>query len=175
MKKRLPTLHRTSNNVLRTSYFVLQTLCFVLCTSYLIVSCTTVDLYEKNVSIPGHSWKSSFKPSYTFTIKDTTRPYQVFLVLRHNEKYNFNNIYLNLYAQAPGADTAIKIPQQDIVLGNNETGWNATGMDDVYEHRVKLGEPQTLKAGTYTFTLEQIMREDPLKNVLSAGLRVEKQ
>ena len=96
-------------------------------------------------------------------------------MLRHNEKYNFNNIYLNLYAQAPGADTAIKIPQQDIVLGNNETGWNATGMDDVYEHRVKLGEPQTLKAGTYTFTLEQIMREDPLKNVLSAGLRVEKQ
>ncbi len=153
---------------LHTSYIVLLT-------SYIAVSCTTVDLYEKNVSIPGHSWKSSFKPSYTFTIKDSTRPYQVFLVLRHNEKYNFNNIYLNLYAQAPGGDTAIRIPQQDIALANNEGGWDATGMDDIYEHRVKLGAPQTLKAGTYTFTLEQIMREDPLQNVLSAGLRVEKQ
>jgi hypothetical protein len=30
------------------------------------------------------------------------------------------------------------------------------------------------KKGDYTFTLEQIMREDPLKNVLNAGLRIEK-
>ena len=138
------------------------------------LSCTTVDLYEKTVPIPQHKWKSSFKPSFTFQIKDTLRPYQVFLVLRHNEKYNFNNIYVNLYAQLPGQDTSIKI-RRDLRLGNSATGWEGTGMDDIYEHRVKLGEPQQLKAGTYTFTLEQIMREDPLENVLDAGLRVEKQ
>lgn len=138
-----------------------------------IASCTTVDLFEKTVAIPGHRWESSFKPSFTFTIKDTTSPYQVWLVLRHNEKYNFNNIYVNLYAQLPGQDTAIKI-QRDLRLANNEGGWEASGMDDIYEHRVKLGDPQTLKAGTYTFTLEQIMREDPLEHVMNAGLRIEK-
>jgi hypothetical protein len=47
-------------------------------------------------------------------------------------------------------------------------------MDDIYEHRVKLGDPQLLVAGTYTFTLEQIMREDPLEHVMNAGLRIEK-
>lgn len=138
-----------------------------------IASCTTVDLFEKTVAIPGHRWESSFKPSFTFTIKDTTSPYQVWLVLRHNEKYNFNNIYVNLYAQLPGQDTAIKI-QRDLRLANNEGGWEASGMDDIYEHRVKLGDPQTLQAGTYTFTLEQIMREDPLEHVMNAGLRIEK-
>jgi len=47
-------------------------------------------------------------------------------------------------------------------------------MDDVYEHRIKLGDPQTLKAGSYTFSLEQIMREDPLEHVYDVGIRIEK-
>lgn len=135
-------------------------------------SCTTIDLYEKEVTIPGHKWKSSFKPSFTFAIKDTTVPYQIFLVLRHTEKYNYTNIYVNLYIQPPGNDSIQKI-QRELLLANNN-GWLGNGMDDIYEHRILLGEKQTLKAGTYTFTLEQIMREDPLENVLNVGLRIEK-
>ena len=38
----------------------------------------------------------------------------------------------------------------------------------------ELGSDQSLKAGNYTFTIEQIMREDPLENVLNVGLRIEK-
>ncbi len=152
---------------------LLYTSCFVLLASCVFTSCTTVDLYEKTVVIPGHKWKSSFKPAFTFTIKDTSADYQLFLILRHTEKYNFNNIYVNLYAQLPGQDTALKI-QQDLRLATNEGGWEGVGMDDIYEHRIELGKPQHLKAGDYTFTLEQIMREDPLEHVLDAGLRIEK-
>lgn len=136
-------------------------------------SCTTVDLYEKSVTIPGHSWKSSFKPDFTFTIKDTSSSYQLFLVLRHNDKYSFNNIYVNLYIKLPGNDTALKI-RRDLTLATNEKGWLASGMDDIYEHRIKLGEPERLRAGDYSFVLEQIMRENPLENVLNVGLRIEK-
>ena len=146
-------------------------LLFVLCTFYL-ASCRTVDLYEKDIAIPGHKWKSDFKPSFTFDIKDSTRPYQFFLVMRHTEKYNFTNIYVNLHVQPPGKDSIQKI-QQDLQLANND-GWLGTGMDDIYEHRIQLGAPQTLKAGTYIFTVEQIMREDPLEHVLDVGLRIEK-
>jgi gliding motility-associated lipoprotein GldH len=137
------------------------------------VSCTTIDLYEKSVAIPGHSWKNDFKPSFTFTIKDTSSPYQLFLILRHNDKYKFNNIYVSLSAQLPGIDSTRKI-RKDLTLATDDKGWLAEGMDDIYEHRIKLGEPEQLKAGNYTFTIEQIMREDPLKNVLNVGLRIEK-
>lgn len=138
-----------------------------------LTSCTSVDLYEKSVAIPNHAWKSSFKPSFTFTIKDTSTHYQLFLILRHTEKYGYTNIYIDLYTQLPGQDTTIKI-RRDLTLATNDKGWLARGMDDIYEHRIELGDPQTLKAGTYTFTLEQIMREDPLENVLDVGLRIEK-
>ena len=71
-------------------------------------------------------------------------------------------------------DSTIKI-QQDVLLGSNEKGWYGTGMDDVYEHRSTLAARQPLKAGNYTFTIEQIMREDPLQEVLNVGLRLEKE
>ena len=152
-------------NILKISYFILVTSCFV-------SSCTTIDLYEKNASIPGHRWKSSFQPSFTFTIKDTTSPYQFYIVLRHTEKYNYTNIYINLHVQPPGKDTTQTI-KQDLLLATTD-GWLGKGMDDIYETRIKIGPPQTLKAGIYTFSIEQIMREDPLENVLDVGLRIEK-
>ena len=147
--------------------------CIILITSYILSSCTTIDLYEKSVTIPKYQWNSSFKPTFDFTIKDTTASYKLFFVIRHNEQYNFNNIFVNLYVKGPGQDTTQKI-QQDLVLATNEKGWLASGMDDIYEHRIQLGSDQNLKAGSYTFTIEQIMREDPLANVLNVGLRIEK-
>jgi hypothetical protein len=47
-------------------------------------------------------------------------------------------------------------------------------MDDIYEHRIELASPKFLKAGNYKFSLEQIMRENPLQNVFDAGIRIEK-
>jgi len=147
------------------------------CLQLIAVSCNSIDLYEKTVPIPQHKWKNSFKPSFTFTIKDTTTSYQLFLVLRHNDKYNYNNIYINLYAQQPGQDSMQKV-QFDLPLATNENGWLGSGMDDIYEHHILLTprEKQFFfkKTGNYTFSIEQIMREDPLENVMDAGIRIEK-
>ena len=137
-----------------------------------LVACTTVDLYEKNILLPRHEWKSIFIPEFTFTIKDTTSLYQVYFVFRHNEKYNYNNIWINLYSQPPD-DTVHKAPYE-LTLATNEKGWLASGMDDIYEHRLKLTDAVKLKAGEYKFRVENIMREDPLMNVLNVGLRLEK-
>ena len=138
-----------------------------------LISCSTIDLHEKSVAIPGHSWKNDFKPSFTFTIKDSSSLYQLFLILRHTDKYNYNNIYINLSAKLPGSDSVRKI-RRDLTLATDEKGWLGDGMDDIYEHRIPLGDPEPLKAGNYTFTVEQVMRENPLKNVLNVGLRIEK-
>jgi gliding motility-associated lipoprotein GldH len=144
----------------------------IILTSLLLAGCTTVDLYEKNVNLHGFVWKSDFKPQFNFTIKDTTSNYVLFLVLRHDEKYNFNNIWINLYSQPPG-DSMHKAPFE-LTLATNEKGWLASGTDDVYEHRIALTNAQHLRAGDYHFSIEQIMREDPLQHVMSVGLRLEK-
>ena len=135
-------------------------------------SCTSIDLYEKNISTPNQEWKSGFKPEFSFIIKDTAAQYQVYFIIRHTEKYNYNNIWINLYSQPPG-DTLHKAPYE-LQLANNEKGWLASGMDDIYEHRLKLTDAVNLRAGEYKLRLENIMREDPLQHVLNVGLRIEK-
>lgn len=140
-------------------------------------SCQTIDLYEKTASIPGHSWKSSFKPTFTFTIKDTASAYQLYVTIRHKDRYNFNNIYINLTTKQPGRDSA-QTARYDLRLGTDESGWLGTGMDDIYDHRVPLTPVGTdfrfREPGEYHFTIEQVMREDPLENVMNVGLRIEK-
>ena len=76
--------------------------------------------------------------------------YKVYIILRHNEKYNYNNIWVNLYTQLPGDSAASKV-QYELPLANNE-GWLGTGMDDIYEHRVALtpnSERSYFKKGGY--------------------------
>jgi gliding motility-associated lipoprotein GldH len=153
--------------LVQTSFFIVLACC-------LILSCTTADIYEKTVTIPGQKWQSSYQPGFEFQITDTTTSYKIYLVLRHTEKYNFNNIYVNLHVKGPGQDTSTTI-QKDLILATNDKGWEGTAMDDIYEHRIPLAEKQTLKAGLYNFTIEQIMREDPLEHVLNVGLRLERE
>jgi gliding motility-associated lipoprotein GldH len=83
---------------------------------------------------------------------------------------------VNLYTQAPG-DSVQKV-QYELPLASKEKGWLGSAMDDLYEHRIAL-TPQNQKLffrkpGEYIFTLEQIMREDPLQHVMDVGLRLEK-
>jgi gliding motility-associated lipoprotein GldH len=139
-------------------------------------SCTTIDLYEKVTPIPAHQWKTSFKPAFTFVIKDTAVPYQLFVILRHNNKYSYNNLWVNLYTKSP--DGTVGKAQYELPLATNEKGWLGIGMDDLYEHRIALTPVDQnfyfKKPGTYIFTLEHIMRQDPLEQVMNVGLRIEK-
>lgn len=146
----------------------------IILSSLFLISCAKVDVFEKTVPIPSQSWSYDNKPSFTFTITDTTTAYNVFIVLRHTDSYNYNNIWLTVGSQAPG-DT-MRSQNINLELGNDAKGWEGTGMDDIFEIRKNItpGPVPFKKAGDYTFNLSQIMRENPLKHILNVGIRVEK-
>jgi gliding motility-associated lipoprotein GldH len=146
----------------------------VVCSLWL-TSCDTIDLYEKVVPIPKHQWNSNYKPEFTFHIKDTAIPYQLYFIIRHNNNYRYNNIWVKLTAKSP-VDT-IRTFTLDLPLANKE-GWLGSGMDDLFEHRVAFAlDPAKFRfarSGDYVFTLEQAMRDNPLDNVMNVGIRIEK-
>lgn len=147
-------------------------LCLVPCSLYLS-SCQSINLYERVVSIPQQEWKNSFRPQFNFIIRDTQSRYTVYVILRHNEKYEFNNIWIDLTYQRKEQQPVTG--QYELPLANNN-GWLGIAMDDLYEHRIRItpADGIALKAGEYIFTIAQIMRKDPLENVLNIGLRIEK-
>lgn len=126
------------------------------------------------MQIPEQVWDNTNKPSFTFTITDTTASYNIFIVVRHTDAYNYNNLWLTLGLQAPG--DSIHSQNINIELGNDAKGWEGTGMDDIFEIRKNItpGPLPFKKAGNYTFTIAQIMRENPLRHILNVGIRVEK-
>ncbi|MBX3239702.1 MAG: gliding motility lipoprotein GldH [Chitinophagaceae bacterium] len=148
---------------------------FVLVITVLAPGCKTVDVFEKNVSILKSEWQYNFRPDFNFVVTDTVSLYNIYVTLRHTYAYSYNNIWLNLHYTLPG-DSA-RQQKVDILLADNQKGkWLGTGMDDIYEIR-HLVSPQPFRfsrSGECNFILEQIMRDNPLKHVINAGVRVEK-
>lgn len=134
----------------------------------------TTGVFEKNLNLPDHQWPSAIRPDIAFTITDTVSLYNIYIVIRHTDAYHFNNMYVRAVVSEPGNDKA-KTGDYDLLLATNAKGWIGTAMDDIYDARLLIqAKTKFSKSGTYHITLQQLMREDPLKNVLSAGLRVEK-
>jgi len=140
-----------------------------------LTSCTQVEIFEKNTSIPNYQWKNDLEIKGSFSIADTTVAYNTYIVLRHTDAYKYNNIWLNVGIQPP-ADS-MHYQKVDLPLGTDATGWMGTGMNDIWEIRQPLFNQafKFKKPGTYNFTITQIMRDNPLPAVMSAGLRLQKQ
>jgi gliding motility-associated lipoprotein GldH len=139
-----------------------------------MVSCEETGLFEKVVFMPKQEWAYANKPSFSFDVKDTISSYQVYFLIRHSDAYEYNNIWINVSSQMPG-ESIQQYQKFEIPLATANR-WLGSGMDDIYDHRVLLyREPVKFrKPGSYTITIAQDMRVDPLKQVFNVGLRLEK-
>jgi gliding motility-associated lipoprotein GldH len=142
---------------------------------FLLNSCTQIDIFEKNTVIPKYEWQQGFTAKGDFIISDTNSAYSIYLVLRHTDAYQYNNIWLNIGLQPPG--DSMRIQKVNIILGDDANGWEGTGTNDIWEVRKLLnGAPRRFKqAGKYSFNISQIMRDNPLHHIMSAGLHIKKQ
>jgi gliding motility-associated lipoprotein GldH len=132
----------------------------------LLSSCNQLETFEKNTSIPNYQWNSNFKT-------DTAATYKAYIALRHTDAYKYNNIWLNVGIAEPG--DSLHFRKVDMQLGTDAAGWAGSGMNDIWEIRQLLMIKRFTKTGTYKFAITQIMRDNPLPAVMSAGMRLEKQ
>lgn len=142
--------------------------------SLLAISCRQVDVYEKNTPVPHYKWQHNYIVNGSFIITDTASAYNIYVVLRHTDAYKYNNIWLNTGLQAPG-DT-MRFQKVNLILATDASGWEGTGMNDIWEIRKLLNERplRFKKGGAYKFSINHIMRDDPLPDIMSAGMRVQK-
>jgi gliding motility-associated lipoprotein GldH len=156
------------NTLFRSKYKKIVSFIIFFC---IIYGCTTLDIYEKSIAFPQHSWSSNDTASLSFSITDTAAFYNLYVVLRHEDAYGYKNIWLNIQVKGPDSTFAFR---REFTLANN-IKWLGSSMDDIIEHRIVFNTvPLKLKKGLYVFSLQQAMREDPLQHMLNTGIRVEK-
>jgi gliding motility-associated lipoprotein GldH len=135
--------------------------------------CETKQLFEQSTIYPNHNWPSKQATKYQFNVTDTAANYKIFFVIRHHNAYHYKNIWLDLIIKSP--KNAITKQVLNLNLADDARGWLGSGMDDIYDQRIPMtASPIRLNKGVNEITVQHTMREDPLENILSTGIRVEK-
>ncbi len=135
-----------------------------------------LDTFEKNRDIPHSEWATDNRPVFELKLapEDTAYYYNIYVNVRHTDAYPYNNLWLLVSTQLPG-DSAAVTRRVELPLADTYGKWLGSGMDDIFEHRIPIQQNAIFaKPGMYRFTFEQNMRQNPLPNMLSVGLRIEK-
>jgi gliding motility-associated lipoprotein GldH len=138
--------------------------------------CLPAPYYQKEEAIPQNAWTYDFKPSFTFDITDSVAIYQPYFLIRHSQAYPYCNIWLWVYIKTPG-DSVPKKERVNITLAENNGKWLGLGMGEIYEQRMRIIFSDAVKfnkLGTYTVSLEQNMRINPLPEIMNVGFCLKK-
>ncbi len=147
---------------------------FILLSMFFVLSaCETKQLFEQSTIYPNHNWPSKQATSYQFTITDTAASYKLFFVIRHHNAYHYKNIWLDISIKSPAHIVTKQVA--NLNLADDAKGWLGSGMDDIFDQRIQIGTAAFhFNKGLNEISIQHTMREDPLENILSTGIRVEK-
>ncbi|TRZ82974.1 MAG: gliding motility lipoprotein GldH [Sediminibacterium sp.] len=147
---------------------------FILLSIFFVFSgCETKQLFEQSTIYPNHNWPAKQATKYQFNVTDTAANYKIFFVIRHHNAYHYKNIWLDLTIKSP--TNVITKQVLNLNLADDAKGWLGSGMDDIYDQRIPMTlAPIHLNKGMNEINIQHTMREDPLENILSTGIRVEK-
>src|SRR5690625_2661570 len=63
---------------------------------------TQLNVYQKNIPVPGYAWDYGFHPSFQIKITDTTAYYNIYVTVRHTSDYPYSNLWLLIYSNYTG-------------------------------------------------------------------------
>lgn len=137
--------------------------------------CDKNTLYKAYEDVEDGQWHLDNKYSFTFEISDTTQSYNLYYLIRNAQQYPYYNLYITREMKGPDGET-IMTRLDEMYLSDQTTGRpKGSGLGDLFDHRVLfLRNHRFPKAGRYTITLAQSMRQNPLPFILGVGLSVEK-
>lgn len=131
-------------------------------------------VYEKNVDFKKKYWDIDSVPTFTFTIPDSTKVYNIYWNVRNTTTYPYRNLYITYYLE-DSLGTALSSALHDMTLFDPATGEPyGDGFGGVYDHQfLALPQHKFTNNGVYQIRLKQYMRTDSLPEILSVGVRIE--
>ena len=155
---------------------ILKKIILPILSSFIILclfSCTEGITFESNKPIHNTWAKDSI---YTFEIErhNLESNYEnVFLVLRNNEEYAYNNIYFFMTLELPNGSK--QIDTLEYRLANKDGSWTGKGMGNIKENLLLYRENQNFHdTGIYKIHIQHGMRIDTLKGLEDIGLIIQK-
>jgi len=140
---------------------------------FTLVACDPNRFYEKNIDFANESWSKDSIATFEVEITDTLTVYNIYLNNRINGQYEYSNLYLFITTLLP--NEKLMRDTLECILADPTGRWLGKGFGSVWSNKIpyrrNIRFPLT---GKYTFYIEQAMREEELRHILNAGIRIEK-
>lgn len=145
----------------------------------LLVSCDKKRVFDEYKSING-KWNKDSIVSFSFDQKDTVSKYNLFINVRNNNSYPYNNMFLIVQLQQPGTKLT-KVDTLEYQMANPDGSLMGDGFTDIKESKLWYKENVKFpKAGKYTVSIQQAVRKsgevpgvEELDGVTDLGFRIE--
>lgn len=146
-----------------------------------MLSCDNNHVFDSYQNL-GKSWELDRAIQFNFTAPDSTNNYGLFINLRNNKDYRYNNLFLIAELNYPNGKTLIDTLEYQMAKPNGE--FLGTGFSDLKENKLwykGFNEPFVFEElGDYQLKLKHAMRNNGevegvkhLEGITDLGFRIE--
>ncbi|WP_220761000.1 gliding motility lipoprotein GldH [Flavobacterium sp. UMI-01] len=150
---------------------------FILLMAVLFCSCDERRVFDQYQSI-GSAWHKDSIISFHLPVLDSTKKYDVFINLRANNNYPYNNLFLIVTLEKPNGYTKVDTLEYEMAAPDGTL--LGEGFTDLKESKLFYKEDVRFR-GKYTVNIKQAVRESgkvpgvtELQGITDIGIRIEK-
>ena len=139
----------------------------------ILISCERINTYSSWMQVDGGAWHYNDSLEFKVDIPDSSDVYDIYINLEYLDSYRFRNGYFHLTTVEPGGE--VKKELINVRFQENSGDWmgNCAGSKCKSSILLKPGHKFT-QSGEYAFYLQQNMRKNPLRDIRSVGIRLER-
>lgn len=140
-------------------------------------SCDKKRAFDEYKSV-GSAWHKDSIVSFNLPELDSTKRYDLFINLRDNNNYKYNNLFLIVTLEKPNGYT--KVDTLEYLMADPDGTLLGDGFTDIKESKLFYKENVRFR-GKYKVNIKQAVREtgkvpgvESLEGITEVGLRIEK-
>ncbi|MBP1637864.1 MAG: gliding motility-associated lipoprotein GldH [Bacteroidetes bacterium] len=139
----------------------------------LLTACNQNEVYFSYQTLPHSGWNKDSLLTFDVNIKDNSIPYNMYVNIRHQGSYPYQNLWL--FLQNKDTKGVIQKDTIECFLADEFGKWLGSGagalkeMPILYKQQIHFPD-----SGTYQLKIGQGMRDSILNGINDIGLRVEK-
>ncbi len=136
-----------------------------------LCGCQPQSIYDESVEIPETGWHKNNVVKFSPEISDTTSLYNIAIKLKHQNNYQYSNLWLFVKLTTPNQN--ILIDTVNFLLTTHDHFW--LGKKQGNSHLVSAGFGDSVKfvnPGIYTFEIQQGLRGDVANSIDEIGLTI---
>lgn len=156
----------------------LRSSCALFLIAITLISCDKKRIFDEYHSV-GKSWNQDTIVSFDLPKLDPKKQYNLFLNIRDNNEYPFNNLFVIVTMEEP--DKVTKVDTLEYQMANPDGSLLGDGFTDVKESKLVYKERMKFKPGPYKVHIRQALRQtgkvagvEKLDGITEVGFRIEK-